>query len=70
LIVELNNMKNVNLIWKHLDKLPLIVVVIVDTEETIITHIGVEIITAMEDITEIIIETTITITTITDKKTK
>jgi len=63
-------MKNVNLIWKHLDKLPLIVVVIVDTEETIITHIGVEIITAMEDITEIIIETTITITTITDKKTK
>ena len=70
MIVELNNMKNVNLIWKHLDKLPLIVVVIVDTEETIITHIGVEIITAMEDITEIIIETTITITTITDKKTK
>jgi len=63
-------MKNVNLIWKHSDKLLLIVVDIVDTEEIIITHTEVEITTViMEDITEITIETTIIII-ITDKKIK
>ena len=70
MIVEPNNMKNVNLIWKHSDKLLLIVVDIVDTEEIIITHTEVEITTViMEDITEITIETTIIII-ITDKKIK